>query len=49
MIYALGRKMTYRDHQEIERIAHLKPIEEYGFRDLILEIVNSKVFSELNK
>jgi hypothetical protein len=48
-IYALGRKMTYRDHHEIERIAHLKPIEKYGFRDLILEVVKSKTFTALNK
>ncbi|MCM8531511.1 MAG: DUF1585 domain-containing protein, partial [Lentisphaeraceae bacterium] len=49
MIYALGRKMTFRDHEEIERIAHLKPIHQYGFRDLVIEIVKSKTFSQLNK
>ena len=44
MTFATGREMTFKEHAEIKRIASLKPTEEYGFRDLILEVVSSDVF-----
>jgi hypothetical protein len=46
LTYATGRKMTYQDHAEIERIATMKPVTEYGFRDLVLNVVESDIFAK---
>ena len=46
MTIAIGREMTYRDNAEIERIANLKPVDQYGFRDLVQEIVASEAFAK---
>ena len=44
MTFATGREMTFKEHAEIKRIASLKPAEEYGFKDLVREVVKSEVF-----
>ena len=44
MTFATGREMTFKEHAEIKRIANLKAAENYGFRDLVLAVINSKIF-----
>ena len=45
MTYATGRSMSLRDEEEIKQIATLANHSESGFRDLILEIATSKIFT----
>ena len=44
--YATGREMTFRDDAEIKRIAAECAKQGYGLRDLILGVVDSKVFRQ---
>lgn len=46
LIYGTGRKMTYRDHGEIERIATEVGEGGYGLRDLVIGVANSDIFGE---
>ncbi|MBT5909033.1 MAG: DUF1592 domain-containing protein, partial [Opitutae bacterium] len=45
MTYATGRSMSLRDEEEIKQIATIANHYESGFRDLILEIATSKIFT----
>ncbi|MBU63737.1 MAG: hypothetical protein CMI26_14695 [Opitutae bacterium] len=45
MTYATGRSMSLRDEEEIKQIATIANHSESGFRDLILEIATSKIFT----
>ncbi len=45
LTYAAGRPMTYRDYEELERIANRALEEERGFRNLIIDISMSEVFT----
>lgn len=42
--YATGRKMTFRDQPEIQRIAATAKTNGYGLRDLIVEVASSETF-----
>jgi hypothetical protein len=43
-VYALGRRLSFADRDDIDRIVLTLPRESYGFRDLIQQIVNSEAF-----
>ncbi|MEC9092609.1 MAG: DUF1592 domain-containing protein [Planctomycetota bacterium] len=44
LIYALGRRLSFTDRDEIDRIVTTLPRNHYGFQDLILQIVTGKAF-----
>ncbi len=44
MIYALGRRLSFSDRDDIDRIVAAMPELEYGFRELIQQIVASEGF-----
>ena len=44
MIYATGRKMTFKDHPEIEHIAETLAKKGYGLQDLVTEVALSQIF-----
>lgn len=44
MVYALGRRLSYADRDDIERIVTQVKDDHYGFRELIQRIVSSEVF-----
>ena len=44
MEYALGRQMEISDRPEIDRILVKVEKEKLGFRDLVTEVVTSKLF-----
>ena len=46
LIYGTGRKMTFRDHREIERIATEVAESGYGLRDLVTAVASSEVFGK---
>jgi hypothetical protein len=37
--------MTYRDHGELERMANRALLEGHGFRNLIVDVAISEVFT----
>lgn len=43
-VYGTGRGMGFSDRPEIERIATAVAAKKYGFRDLLHEVVQSKIF-----
>ncbi|MDG2186544.1 MAG: DUF1592 domain-containing protein [Mariniblastus sp.] len=43
-VYALGRSLSFTDRDDIDRIVLTLPRENYGFRDLIQQIVSSEAF-----
>ncbi|MEM7013891.1 MAG: DUF1588 domain-containing protein [Verrucomicrobiota bacterium] len=45
LIYATGREMSYGDRLEIHEIVKRTKARDYGFRDLILEVILSDSFS----
>ena len=45
LAYAAGRPMTYRDHPELEAIAKRSLEEGRGFRNLIMSVAKSEVFT----
>ncbi|MBT4666085.1 MAG: DUF1585 domain-containing protein, partial [Opitutae bacterium] len=45
LTYGTGRSTNLRDEQEIKQIAKTVNDGEFGFRDLILEIATSKIFT----
>ncbi len=45
LTYAAGRTMTYRDHGELERMANRALLEGHGFRNLIIDVAMSEVFT----
>lgn len=45
LAYAAGRPMTYRDHPELEAIAKRSLEEGRGFRNLIINVATSEVFT----
>lgn len=44
LVYALGRRLSFADRDDIEQIVTAMPMHDYGFRELIQQIVNSKAF-----
>lgn len=44
MTFATGRKMNYADKEEIAKIVQRVKSKGNGFKDLIVELINSKVF-----
>ncbi|MCH2207688.1 MAG: DUF1592 domain-containing protein [Lentisphaerales bacterium] len=44
MIYATGRKMTFKDHPEIERISEEIAGSGYKLQDLVVKITQSQIF-----
>ena len=44
LVYALGRRLSFADRDDIEQIVSVMPIHDYGFRELIQQIVNSEAF-----
>lgn len=45
LTYATGREMTFRDQAQINAIVSRVKNEDMGFRDLILQVVESKTFT----
>jgi hypothetical protein len=45
LTYAAGRTMTYRDHGELDRMANRALLEGHGFRNLIVDVATSEVFT----
>ena len=45
MIYATGRPMSYREQAEIAKIVKSNQDRGMGFRDLILDLICSPIFS----
>lgn len=43
-VYALGRRLSFTDRDDIDQIVSTMPKHNYGFRDLIQNIVASEVF-----
>ena len=44
LTYATGREMTFRDQEEIDKIATDVASAGYGFRDLIKHSIQSNIF-----
>ena len=44
MIYATGRKMTFKDHAAIEAIVHNTEGDGYLLQDLVIEVIMSETF-----
>ena len=44
LVYATGRKMTFRDRREISEIATMDPDTSLGLRDLVTAVVSSETF-----
>jgi hypothetical protein len=44
LIYALGRRLSFADRDDIDQIVTSMPKHDYGFRDLIQQIVTSEAF-----
>jgi hypothetical protein len=45
LIYATGRKMTFKDHKNIEHIVEEVIEKGYGLRDMVTEVAISEVFA----
>lgn len=43
-VYALGRRLSFADRGDVDRIVSTMPKYNYGFRDLIQQIVASRAF-----
>ena len=43
-VYALGRRLSFTDRGDIDRIVTAMPRHNYGFRDLVQQIVASEAF-----
>ena len=43
-VYALGRRLSFADRDDIDRIVSVMPKHRYGFRELIQQIVASEAF-----
>ncbi len=43
-VYALGRRLSFADRDDIDQIVSTMPTHNYGFRDLIQKIVASEAF-----
>ena len=43
-VYALGRRLSFADRDDIDQIVSAMPKRKYGFRDLIQQIVASEAF-----
>jgi hypothetical protein len=43
-IYALGRRLSFTDRDDVDRIVNLMPNLDYGLRELIMQIVVSEPF-----
>ena len=44
MIYATGRKMTFKDHATIEAIVHNTKEKKYPLQDMVIEVILSETF-----
>ena len=44
LIYGTGREPGFQDHEEIERIAGRALEEDKGLRDLVNDVVSSRIF-----
>jgi hypothetical protein len=44
LVYALGRRLSFADRNDIDQIVSAMPKHNYGFRDLIQQIVASEAF-----
>ncbi len=44
LVYALGRRLSFNDRDDVEHIVHQVSQQQYGLRTLIHQIVSSKVF-----
>ena len=44
MTYATGREVTFRDHEEVERILEYVASQGYGMRDLVVAVTTSEAF-----
>jgi hypothetical protein len=44
LVYALGRRLSFADRGDIDQIVTAMPKHNYGFRDLIQQVVASEVF-----
>ena len=44
LIYALGRRLSFTDRDDIDRIVNSMPKHNYGLRELIRQIVESEAF-----
>ena len=43
-IYALGRRLSFTDRDDVDRIVNLMPKLDYGLRELIIQVVASEPF-----
>ena len=43
-IYALGRRLSFTDRDDVDRIVNLMPKLDYGLRELIMQVVASEPF-----
>ena len=44
LVYALGRRLSFADRDDIDQIVSAMPMHNYGFRELIQQIVTSEAF-----
>ena len=44
LVYALGRRLSFNDRDDVEHIVDQVSLQQYGLRTLIHQIVSSKVF-----
>ena len=44
LVYALGRRLSFTDRDDIDKIVSAMPKHNYGFRELIQQIVASEAF-----
>ena len=43
-VYALGRRLSFTDRDDVDRIVTLMPTLNYGLRELIMQVVASEPF-----
>ena len=46
MIYAIGRELTFRDRDEIQKILKKLKVDGYRFRDMVIEVCKSFIFRQ---
>lgn len=46
LAYAIGRELTFQDQAEVKQIAAECAKQGYGLRDLVLGVVNSRIFQQ---
>ena len=46
LAYAIGRELTFQDQAEVKQIAAECAKQGYGLRDLVLGVINSRIFQQ---